>query len=137
MEFSVAKLDWLELLLCVVVGQALLTMWFAVLFAAPWARAYGGPSMTKAQHAQEVPGYTYAMGAVCVLLLSIGVAFLQQVIDSGTIGDAVLLALFLGIFVFLAMSIPGYAFLRRWSALLISAGSQLVLILVISVVLVL
>lgn len=135
MNLSFASINWLAILACVVAGQVVLTVWFVALFAKPWAVAYGGAETTPKQHTQAVPGYTYGIGAICVALLSIGVALLQNALGVATVADALQLGLFVGLTIFVAMAMPAYAFLRRWSAWFIGAGSQITLICVVSVIL--
>ncbi|TPV92563.1 MAG: DUF1761 family protein [Myxococcales bacterium FL481] len=130
-----ASINWLAVLACVVTGQLLLTVWFAVIFAVPWARAYGGPTMTKAQHTKEVPGYTYAIGAACVAALAVALSLLRTALDVSGIGPSLALGLLVGLGVFVPMALPAYAFLRRWNAFALGAGSQLALVLALSVVL--
>lgn len=137
MDSALAAIHWPAIGACVVAGQIILTLWFVVLFGGPWAKAYGGEGMTKAQHTKEVPGYTYALGAACVFLLSVGVSVLQSALGVSDVAGAMQLALFLAVAIFVAMAMPAYAFLRRWSAWLIGAGSQIVLICVVSTILVL
>ena len=134
MESVFEGINWLAVLACVAAGQVLLTVWFVVLFGEPWARAYGGEGMTKAQHTKEVPGYTYAVGAVCVLVLTLVVAVLQAGLGVQSIGGALKLAGFLAL-VFLAMALPGYAFLKRWNAFFLAAGSQVVVLVAVSIIL--
>ena len=130
-------IDWLAIASCVVAGQLILTIWFVALFGRPWAKAYGGPEMTPKQHTKEVPGYTYGIGAACVLLLSLGLGFLQTALGVSRIFEALFLAGILSATIFIPMAMPAYAFLRRWGAWWISAGSQLAVIAVVSVILVL
>ncbi len=134
MELAFDQINWLAVLACVVAGQVLLTVWFVVIFGDPWAKAYGGPEMTKAQHTKEVPVYTYAIGAACVFLLSVGVSLVQAALSIDDIVGGLTLALFLSGAVFIPMAMPAYAFLRRWTAFVIGAGSQVTLLCVISVI---
>lgn len=135
MDLDFGQINWLAILACVVAGQVTLTLWFVVAFGEPWAKAYGGDSMTKAQHTKEVPPYTYGIGAACVFLLAIGVSVLQTALGVDGVGEALQLASFLSVAVFIAMAMPAYAFLRRWNAWLIGGASQIVLIFVVSVIL--
>jgi len=135
MLFDFSAINWLAVLACVVAGQIVLTVWFVALFGEPWAKAYGGEGMTKQQHTKEVPGYTYGIGAFCVFLLSVGLSLLQAALGVDGVGGALQLGLFVGVCFFVAMAMPAYAFLRRWDAWLIGAGSQLLLICVLSVIL--
>ncbi|MFT5679399.1 MAG: hypothetical protein ACI8RZ_000303 [Myxococcota bacterium] len=134
-EFTLEHVNWLAILACVVAGQILLTVWFVVVFADPWAKAYGGEGMTRAEHTKAVPGYTYAIGAVCVFVLSLGLSLLQGALGVEGVGEALQLAGFLSVVIFVAMAMPAYAFLRRWRAFAIGAGSQLALIVVVSSIL--
>ena len=124
MQFAFDQINWLAVLACVVAGQVVLTIWFVVLFAEPWAKAYGGEGMTKAEHTKEIPGYTYAIGAFCVFLLSMGVSLLHRALQVQDIGDALQLAGLISIALFLPMAMPAYAFLKRWSALLHRGGES-------------
>ena len=135
MAIDLGSVNWLAILACVVVGQILLTIWFVPLFGDAWAKAYGGEGMTRQQHTAEVPPYTYAIGAGCVFLLSVGVALLQSALGVEDVGGALQLALFLSVMVFGAMAMPAYAFLKRWNAFWLGAGSQLVVILTVSTIL--
>ena len=135
MKLGLDQINWLAVVACVVAGQVVLTIWFVALFGEAWAKAYGGEEMTKAQHTKEVPGYTYAIGALCVFLLSVGVSLLQTAFQVQGVAGALQLALFLSIAVFVPMAMPAYAFLKRWRAFLIGAGSQVVLVSIVSVIL--
>ena len=57
MSFEFSQVNWLSVFVCFVIGQVFLTLWFTVLFGEPWAKAYN-PSMSKAEHTKEVPGFT-------------------------------------------------------------------------------
>jgi len=135
MDIDLGTVNWLAILACVVVGQGLLTAWFVPLFGEAWAEEYGGAGTTRQQHTSELPGYTYAIGAGCVFALSLGVSVLQSALGIEGVAGALQLALFLAATVFVAMAMPAYAFLRRWRAFAIGAGSQLVVITVVSVIL--
>ena len=93
--------------------------------------------MTASQHTKELPGYTYAIGAGCTMVLTVSMAVLQRSFDVQSSSQAIQLALFASAGIFLPMALPGYAFLKRWTAFVLAAGSQLALIALISVVLVL
>ena len=136
MELSLTQVNWFAVLACVVAGQVVLTVWFVALFAAPWAKAYGGEEMTQAQHTKEVPIYTYAIGAFCVFVLSVAVSVLQDALHVQDVMGALRLALFISGAIFVPMAMPAYAFLRRWNPFLIGAGGQVLLLSVISVILV-
>jgi hypothetical protein len=126
-------LNWLAILACVIVGQIVLTVWFAVIFADPWAKAYGAAD--KAQHTAEVPMYTYGIGLVCMILLSVGLAVLQKSLGVATIGQGIATGLYVAVMFCVATALPGYAFLRRWSAFQLAIGAQVTVILILSVIL--
>ena len=133
MSFSLLNLNWLAIGLCVVLGQAFVTLWFAVIFARPWAKVYGVDD--PKQHTSEIPGYTYAVGAGCVFLLSVGLASLQRDLGLKTLSDGLGLGLAVAIWFSIATALPGYAFLRRWRAFILAMGSQCALIMLLSAVL--
>lgn len=135
MSLGFAEINWIAVVACVVAGQIWLTVWFVVLFKEPWARAYGGEGMTAAQHTKEVPMYTYGIGATCVFALSIGLSLLHTAVGATGIGDALVLACLLAVTVFVPMAMPAYAFLKRWNAFLIGAGSQITLLFILSTIL--
>lgn len=135
MIFDFADINWFAIAACVVVGQILLTIWFAALFADPWAKAYGVDD--KKQHTAEIPPYTYGLGAACVLALSIGLSILQKTFGISTLGEGLALGVFVAVFFGFTTMMPGYAFLKRWSAFVLAFGSQAALILVLSTILVL
>lgn len=126
-------INWLAILVCVIIGQIYLTVWFAVIFADPWAKAYGAAD--KAQHTKEIPPYTYGIGLVCVILLVLGLNALQQAFGVTGIAGALGVGIFVAVHFCIATALPGYAFLRRWPAALMAIGSQASLILILSVVL--
>lgn len=133
MPLDFANLNWLAILACVVAGQIILTIWFVVLFAEPWAKAYGATS-TK-EHTAAVPPWTYGIGAFCVLVLSVGLSTLQRAVGVSGIGEALGLGVFVAICLSAATALPGYAFLKHWPAFLMAQGSQIVVILAASIIL--
>jgi len=133
MEMNFDSLNWFAILVCVVIGQAFLTVWFLALFGEPWAKAYGAAD--KKAHANEVPGYTYAIGLVCMILLTLGLAVLQRGLAVASLGDGLTLGLFVSVSFCIATALPGYAFLRRWSAFFLAIGAQVVLIMILSAIL--
>lgn len=133
MTFDLAGMNWLAVLACIIVGQIVLTVWFAVIFAAPWARAYGVAD--KAQHTAEVPMYTYAIGLACVIALTLGLAILQSNLGIRGLGGGISSGLFVALMFCVATALPGYAFLRRWSAFALAISAQIVVILILSVIL--
>lgn len=132
MAIDVASLGWVGILVGVLAGQLVSTIWFVVLFGEPWAREYGAAD--KAQHTKEVPPYTYGVGLVCTLALTVSIALLQQALSITTVGGAIQLGLLLSVGLCIATLLPGQAFLRRYRVALIAGGSQVAMILTISVV---
>ncbi len=133
MELSLAGINWIAVGACIVAGQVLLTVWFAAIFAKPWARAYGVDD--PKQHTREVPGYTYAIGLACTALATVGIAVLQAALGARGAGDGAALGLLLALCFGAATAVPGYAFLKRWSACGLAVGSQAMLIMAVSAVL--
>ena len=134
MQLNLANVNWLGILACVVASQLTLTVWFVALFGKPWAEEYGAADAK--QHAKEIPGYTYAIGAACVFLLSVGLALLQDALKVQSVGEALALGFFVAVHLSIATALPGYAFLRRYKAFLLAIGSQTVVILLQSAILV-
>lgn len=133
MAFEFGDLNWLAILVSVVVGQVVLTVWFAVLFADPWARAYGAAD--KAEHTKAIPPYTYGIGLVCMLLLTLGLALFQKNIGVESFGAGLSSGIFVALFFALATALPGYAFLKKLDAAAIAIGSQSVVIVIVSCIL--
>lgn len=133
MNLELSSLNWLAIGTCLLFGQAFLSVWFIVLFGTPWAKAYGVED--KKQHTKEVPGYTYAIQALCTFLLILGMAFMQSMIGIDTLQSGFLLGLYVSVFYVIATALPGYLFLKRLNAFLMAMGSQVVLILIVSTVL--
>ncbi len=134
MHLQFELINWLAVVICFILGQAYLTVWFSVLFGKPWAKAYD-PTKSKAEHTKEIPGYTYGIGALCTFTLVLGIAVLQASFGIKSFGAAMRLAAFISLAFVLATTIPGYAFLRRWNALVLAVGSQVSLIFILSVIL--
>ncbi|MEM7156515.1 MAG: DUF1761 domain-containing protein [Myxococcota bacterium] len=135
MEIDFSQLSWVAVLVSVVVGQIVSTLWFVVLFGEPWAREYGVAS--SKEHTKEVPPYTYAVGIACTAALAISLAVLQGAFGVTGIGGALKLAGFVSVGLCIATGVPGQAFLRRWRVASIACGSQVAMIFAMSVVLVL
>jgi hypothetical protein len=133
MSVDISILNWWAIVACVVVGQIVLTVWFVVLFAKPWALAYGVDDPKK--HTAEVPAYTYGIQVLCMALLSFGLAVLQQAMGVASIGGGLAVGLLVAVCFALATATPGYAFLRRWRAYFIAMGSQVAAILILSAIL--
>lgn len=134
MELDFSALNWVAILVAVIAGQVVSTVWFVVLFGDPWARAYGAKD--KKQHTSEVPGYTYAVGLLCTAALVLTIALLQAALSVSDVGAALKLGVVLALGLCIATLVPGQAFLRRWSVAALAGGSQVAMILVISVILV-
>lgn len=133
MMMDFGALNWWAILACVVIGQILLTVWFVVIVADPWAKAYGAKD--KAQHTAEVPMYTYGVGLACMIVLAIGLATLRNALNVTGLMGGLSMGLFVSVAFCLATAIPGYAFLRRWSALVLAITPQVIVVLVVSAVL--
>lgn len=133
MNLDLLNLNWLAIIVCLIFGQAFLSVWFIVLFGTPWAREYG--VQNKQQHTKEIPGYTYAVQALCTLLLIIGIAMMQNLVGIDTFQAGILFGLFVAVFFAIATSLPGYIFLKRMNAFLLAMGSQAILVIVFSAIL--
>ncbi len=133
MELHLSSVNWYAVIACLVFGQAFLSLWFIVLFGTPWAKAYGVSD--QKQHTKEVPGYTYAIQALCTALLIFAIANLQVALSVQSLGSGILLGLWIALFYSVATALPGYAFLKRWNAFWMAMGSQAVLIVVVSAIL--
>ena len=97
-------LNWIAILVSVIVGQVFLTLWFAVFFGVPSARAYGVED--KATHTAEIPGYTYAIGLLCTFAVTIGLALLQSRIGVTTVMEGLYLGVVIGICFGVASYLP-------------------------------
>ena len=133
MSFAFADLNWLAIVVSIVVGQILSTVWFTVIFGEPWAREYGASS--SQEHTKELPFYTYIVGILSTAVLTLTIALLQKSLSISTVASALSLGLTLAIGICVATILPGQAFLKRYRVFAIAAGSQAVLILVISIIL--
>ena len=133
MELSFSEINWLAVLVSVIAGQVISTVWFTVLFGDPWAREYGAAD--RKQHTKEVPGYTYGVQALCTVALVISLALLQRWLGVDSIGDALMLGGFVSVGLCIATGLPGQAFLKRWRVAGLALGSQVAMILAISLIL--
>jgi hypothetical protein len=133
LEFAIASFNWFAILASVVAGQVISTVWFVVLFGAPWAAEYGADS--RQQHAKEVPPYTYGVGLLCTIILVLSIATLQRAFAIESASSALGLGLFVALGFCGATGLPGQAFLKRWRVFFIAYGSQTVMILAISLIL--
>ena len=133
MNLDLSSLNWLAIGTCLVFGQAFLSIWFIVLFGTPWAKEYG--VQDKKQHTSEIPRYTYGIQVFCTLLLIVGLAILQSILEVDTLAGGILLGLFIALFYSIATALPGYIFQKRMKTFLMAIGSQTILILVASIIL--
>lgn len=133
MDMHFDTINWLAVLVCLIVGQGVLTVWFVALFGTPWAEEYGVAD--KKQHTKEIPGYTYAIQAVSTALMILGMATLQASLGIDTAGGGIILGLWVAISFSIATALPGYAFLKRWRAFALAMGSQAVLMVIVSAIL--
>jgi hypothetical protein len=131
--FDFSQLNWLAVLASVVAGQIISTVWFTALFGEPWAKEYGAGG--RKQHTKEIPGYTYAVQALATIVLVLSIALLQRRLDVDTIGESLSLGLLVSVGFAVATGIPGQAFLKRWRVAALASGSQVVMILGISIIL--
>ncbi|MEQ9219255.1 MAG: DUF1761 domain-containing protein [Cyclobacteriaceae bacterium] len=134
MQLNFGEINWLSIVVCFVVGQVFLTLWFTVFFGEQWAKAYD-PTKNKKEHTKEVPGYTYAVGAICMFLLVLGLELFQMMLGVYDMQSGLRLGIFISVFIILATMLPGYAFLKRWNAMRLSLGSQVFVTLIISAIL--
>lgn len=133
MELAFSNLNWIAIIAAVVAGQVLLTLWFTVLFGAPWAKAYGAEN--RSEHTKAVPGSAYAVGLVCMIALVLATALLHQAAGVTNLTGGLVFGLIAAFGYGLATVLPGYGFLLKSAAGRIAAGSQAAAILVVSLVL--
>ena len=79
--------------------------------------------------------YTYGIGLGCMILLTLGLAILQKNLGVSGIGGGLSTGLFVAVMFTVATALPGYAFLKRWSAFTLAIAAQVVVILILSVIL--
>jgi len=133
MDINFSDFNWAAVVVSVIAGQIISTVWFVALFGEPWAKEYGASS--KQQHTKEVPPYTYAVGALCTFVLVLSIAALQQRLGVDSAGEALELALFIAVGFSIATGLPGQAFLRRWRVAALAYGSQAAMIVAVSLIL--
>lgn len=133
MEISLSDFNWGAVVVSVIAGQIISTLWFTALFGEPWAREYGAAD--RKQHTKEVPGYTYGVQALCTVILVLTLAALQQWLAVDSASEALTLGVLVAIGFAVATGLPGQAFLRRWRVAAIACGSQVAMILGISLIL--
>ena len=133
MEIAFSDLNWIAIIVAVVVGQVLLTLWFTVLFGQPWANAYGAED--RAAHTRDVPGSAYGVGLACMVALVFATAFLHQAAQVTDLSGGLIFGLIAAIGYGVATVLPGYGFLLKSAAGRIAAGSQASAIVVVWLVL--
>lgn len=133
MDLNLTSISWASVAASFVAGQIFLTLYFTVVFGKPWAEAYE-PGKTPAEHTEDVPKYTYGVAAACTLLLAVTVAVLQAALKTSSLGEALLLGLVISVGIVAASMLPGYAFLKKWDACALAAGSQVALTLLVSTI---
>ena len=133
MELTLSGINWFAVLASIAAGQVISTVWFVVLFGEPWAREYGAAD--KKQHTAEVPGYTYAVQALCTVALVLPLAMMQQWLSVGSLTDALKLGFLVAVGFCIATSVPGQAFLKRWRVAAIALGCQATMTIAISLIL--
>lgn len=133
MDLNFSSINWIAVVVCLVIAQGFLSLWFIVLFGNPWAKEYGATDQKA--HTKEIPGYTYAIQALCALLMIIGTALIQDAMGIDTLAEGLLFGIFVSVVFSLGTAIPGYVFLKRWKALYMAMGSQTILVIVVSTIL--
>lgn len=133
MQLDLLALNWAAVAASVVAGQIISTVWFTALFGKPWAEEYGADS--PQQHTKEIPKYTYGIQLLCTIVLVVSLALLQQALNIHSVGAALQLGAFVAIGFCIATGLPGQAFLLRWRVAAIAYGSQVAMILGISLIL--
>ncbi len=133
MDFDFSALNWLAVLVSVIAGQVISTLWFVVIFAAPWAEEYGAADAK--QHTAEIPPYTYGLRVLSTATLTLSIALLQGALGTSGAMEGIMLGLVVAVGFCCATMLPGQAFLKRLRVFAIAAGSQTVMILAISTIL--
>ena len=132
------SIDWSQLnlwaiLVSVVAGQVISTVWFVALFGEPWAKEYGASS--RQEHTKAIPGYTYGVQLLCTVATTVCLAILQLWAGVDSIGSALILGALVSVGFCVATGLPGQAFLKRWRVAAITLGCQSTMIMVISAIL--
>ncbi|MGB1013638.1 MAG: DUF1761 domain-containing protein [Nannocystaceae bacterium] len=133
MELNLADINWTAVVASIIAGQVISTVWFVVLFGEPWAREYGASS--KQQHTKEVPGYTYGVQFLCTVALVLSLAVAHRALGVASVIDALQVGCVVSVGFCIATGLPGQAFLKRWRAAAIALGSQVAMIVGISIIL--
>ena len=71
MLINLSTLPWAAIGAAALAGQITSALWFVVLFAKPWAKEYGVAS--PKEHTQAIPPYTYGIGLLCVIAVTLTV----------------------------------------------------------------
>lgn len=129
----ISDVNVLAVIVSIVAGQILSTLWFTVLFGDPWAAEYGAES--RQQHTAEIPGYTYGVQLLCTVVLTLSLAVLQRMVGVDSVMGGMGLGAFVAVGFMAATLLPGQAFLKRWNTAWIAGGSQAAMIMVISMIL--
>ncbi len=132
MQLDLSALNWGAVAVSVIAGQIISTLWFTALFGKPWAQEYGASS--PQEHTLDIPKYTYGVQLLCTIVLVISLALLQQALSVQTASAALQVGAFVAIGFCIATGLPGQAFLRRWRVAAIALGSQVAMILGISLI---
>jgi len=132
-ELPLSELNWLAVLVSVIAGQVISTVWFVVLFGDPWAAEYGAAD--KKQHTKEVPGYTYGVQALCTIVMVITLAILFRWLAVDSAGEALTVGGLVGVGFCVATGVPGQAFLKRWRVAALAFGCQFVMVLAAALIL--
>lgn len=130
---NLLELNWAAVAASVIAAQIISTIWFVVLFGEPWAKEYGVSG--KQQHTKEIPPYTYGVQLLCTIALVLSLALLHQAFGVSSILGALQVGVFVSIGFCIATGLPGQAFLKRWRVAAIALGSQVAMIIGISLVL--
>lgn len=130
---NLLTLNWAAVAVSVIAAQIISTIWFVVLFGEPWAKEYGADS--KRQHTSEIPPYTYGVQLLCTVALVLSLASLQQALAVDSVSGALQLGILVSIGFCIATGLPGQAFLKRWRVAAIALGSQVAIIMGVSLVL--
>jgi F0F1-type ATP synthase assembly protein I len=133
MDLHLADINWLAVVVSVIVAQIISTVWYVAIFGNAWARVYGVP--TRQQHTKEVPGYTYAVQALCTIVLTVTLAVFMRAVGVESLAGGLTVGLLVAVGFCVATGLPGQAFLKRWRTAALALGSQVVMILAIAAIL--
>lgn len=133
MELTLSSTNWIVVLACVVAAQVVSTLWFVVFFGEPWAREYGASS--KQEHTKAIPGYSYAVQALCTLAMVLSLTVLHRSVGVASLGDSLRLGALVALGFCVATGLPGQAFLKRWRVAVLALGCQVAMIVTVSLIL--